>query len=97
MTKLYIRPLARQDLKNIWTYSYQKWGRRQADSYLNAMGLALNALAVTPDKGKPIDHVKKNYRIFRIREHCVVYSLGEQGAVNIVRVLGKRMDFGRHI
>ena len=59
MTKLYIRPLARQDLKNIWTFSYQKWGRRQADSYLNALGLALNALAVTPDKGKPNDHVKK--------------------------------------
>jgi len=97
MTKLRIRPLAREDLKKIWRYSYQKWGRRQADSYLNDVGRGINALSHSPDKGKNIDAVKENYRLLRVREHCVVYFLSETDTIDIVRVLGKRMDIDRHI
>jgi len=33
MRKIVKRPLARQDLKQIWRYSFKEWGEAQADKY----------------------------------------------------------------
>lgn len=38
------RELADQDLVNIWLYSWQAWGEKQADAYLDDLGRTLQLL-----------------------------------------------------
>jgi toxin ParE1/3/4 len=37
MPKIVKRPLARQDLKQIWRYRFNEWGEVQADKYFAEM------------------------------------------------------------
>ncbi len=34
MFKITKRPLVKEDLKDIWRYTYREWGEKQADKYL---------------------------------------------------------------
>lgn len=86
MISLKIRPLARSDIKKIWYYSYKNWGKEQADKYTLDLGKGMENLVSNPEKG----------RLLTILEHCVVYRFAST-EIDVVRVLGKRMDIKRHL
>lgn len=96
MFELRIRPLAREDIKKIWAYSYERWGKVQADTYVSNLGHAIQALLDNPELGASIDQVGEDYRQYNIQEHLVIYRLGRD-LIDVVRVLGKRMDVVRHL
>lgn len=41
MTNIVIKPAAKADLIDIWHYSYENWGKAQADSYLFGLEVRL--------------------------------------------------------
>ncbi len=47
MYKVNIRPEAKQDIKNIWQYTFKTWGEKQADIYTTELGVAINSLALS--------------------------------------------------
>ena len=96
MISLKIRPLARSDIKKIWYYSYKNWGKEQADKYTLDLGKGMENLVSNPEKGRLIDGIKNDYRLLTILEHCVVYRFAST-EIDVVRVLGKRMDIKRHL
>ncbi len=93
---LVIKPRARQDLKRLWRYGFERWGVEQADSYTLNLGKGIHSLKDNPKLGFEINEVKEGYRQLRLLEHVLIYRVMDN-AVEVVRVLGKRMDLSQHI
>ena len=96
MYKILIKPLARNDIKGIWRYTYNNWGIGQADSYTKELGAAIESLVTNPKIGFAIDNIRIGYRVFRFKHHLVVYYLADE-LIEINRVLGEKMDPRIHI
>ena len=89
-------PLAEQDLKEIWHYSYDKWGTDKATAYLLQLDAGIQGLSNNPHIGKAHDHIRKGYRAIQINRHVVFYRLQGQ-SIDIVRVLHERMLAEKHL
>ena len=96
MLELAKRPLAKDDLKEIWRYTYENWGVQQADHYLYELDAAMQKLLVSPDLGRPRDALRAGYRSVHIGRHTVFYRV-EGRSLEIVRVLHDSMDVERHL
>lgn len=88
--------LAEQDLVDIWQYTAEQWNKEQADSYLDAIGLAIEQLLRQPEMGARRDSVRDGYRVLFVNHHAIYYLI-TPFAVQIVRVLHARMDPQRHM
>lgn len=83
---------ARADLKSIFTFTQRKWGREQRRIYARQFDDAFHILSKTPTVGNKCDFIKPGYRKFPITSHIVFYHSINQSAIEIVRILHKRMD-----
>ena len=89
-------PLAADDLKKIWRYTFQKWGEAQADRYLEQLDIGLGRLAENPKLGKSQETIRAGYRSIQVNRHVAYYRiLGQR--IEIVRVLHERMDPWHHL
>ena len=95
MPDILIRPRARDDLKTIWRYSFQKWGERQADLYLQQLDDGIRSLVDFPDIGVPCDHIRAGYRKLQVKRHLIFYRRRDEH-IEIVRVLHQAMDVESH-
>ena len=89
-------PLAAEDLKEIWHYSYDKWGTDTATAYLLQLDAGIQGLSHNPQIGRAQDHIRKGYRAIQINRHVVFYRVQAQ-RINIVRVLHERMLPEKHL
>jgi len=96
MYKVFIRPLARNDIKMIWRYTFKQWGEKQADFYTTELGYSIEALVDNPKLGNPIDHIREGYRLYHFQHHLAIYRL-TQSTIDVVRILSETMDIGRHL
>ena len=93
MRRIIISKKAREDLINIWRYTYAEWGEEQAKTYHSILDRSFQRLAENPLIGRSRPELGFSYdlRTFRINQHIVVYTLSEQ-SIKLVRVLHKSMD-----
>ena len=96
MLKVSIRPHARNDIKKIWRYTYDNWGGKQADLYVNSLGQAIEEMADNPEIGSSIGYIREGYRLYHFKYHLVIYRL-TLAEVDIVRVMGESMDVQQHL
>ena len=96
MLKIVKRPLAKSDIKKIWRYTCDKWGEQQADDYAYNLGHAIELIANNPKIGANINYIRKGYRMYRYQRHLIIYWLTPE-TIEIVRVLGDKMDLNRHL
>lgn len=96
MLEIVKRPRAKQDLKNIWHYSFDKWGEKQADKYLVELDMGIAKLRTNPKLGKSRDTLRPGYRSLRVNEHVIYYVL-TPSVIRIVRILHVRMDPDKHL
>ena len=96
MLKILIRPQARSDLINIWCYTYDNWGEPQANVYTNELGKLIEKLASNPILGNSINHLRKDYRLYHIKHHFIIYRQTTE-IIDVVRILGESMDVKRHV
>jgi toxin ParE1/3/4 len=89
-------PLAEEDLKEIWHYSYDRWGEEKATAYLLQLDAGIQGLRNNPQIGKAHDHIRKGYRAIQINRHVVFYRL-QAHSINIVRVLHERRLPSKHL
>jgi len=91
MNPIHLRPLAEQDLTNIWLYSYQNWGEAQADQYFDQLSNAIELLGSAP----LMSHIRQEFtppvRIHHHGSHLIIYVATEDN-VEIIRVLHESMD-----
>lgn len=86
-----MRPRARADVRDIGDYSDERWGRAQAQRYLDAIADSLDQIAQMPLTGSDQADVSPGLRKWRSGSHNIFYRV-RNDAVLIVRVLHARMD-----
>jgi toxin ParE1/3/4 len=91
MREIVKRPRAKEDLKDIWRYSFLEWGEMQAEKYLAEMAIKIEELQLDPYLGRPREDLRAGYRSLRIDQH-VVYYVVTPSVIRIVRVFHVRMD-----
>ena len=91
-----LRPLAVQDVENIYLYSVQEFGSTQAEAYLRGLDNAFHKIAETPSLGSDYHHIRPGILAYRVISHVIFFTASADG-VTIIRVLHKAMDYGQHV
>jgi toxin ParE1/3/4 len=91
-----LTPAAQRDLSEIWDFTEQEWGVRQAETYLEDIKGAVERVAAIPDRGRSCDEVRAGYRVYPSGKHLIFYIPRDSG-VDIIRILHQRMDPSRHL
>lgn len=86
-----MRPRARADVRDIGDYSDERWGRAQAQRYLDAIADSFDQIAQMPLAGSDQAHISPGLRKWRSGSHNIFYRV-RSDVVVIVRVLHGRMD-----
>ena len=90
-----LRARAREDLREIAAYSAERHGEAVAADYLRAIDRALELLCDFPELGAA--HAEREgVRSYPVGQHRVYYRPDAQ-KLNVLRVLHKAMDVGRHL
>jgi toxin ParE1/3/4 len=91
-----LSPRARADIEDIWSYTAEKWGDAQAESYIRSLKHGIETIARDPNRGRPCDDLRPGYRKFAVGSHILFFRLmGED--IDVVRVLHQSMDFEQHL
>lgn len=96
MSKIIILQLAEDDLIDIWHYTWQTWGQKQADSYLDALEKVMSLLAKQPKLSRERTEFNPPVRIHPHAQHLIIYQEIKDG-IKLIRVLHKSMDIESHI
>jgi toxin ParE1/3/4 len=91
-----VSPRARADIDDIWNYTVEQWGERQAEIYLRLLEAAVDAVVADPKVGPTCDDVRPGYRKYRVGSHVLFYRVTANTVV-VVRILHQRMDVERHL
>ena len=93
MKSVIFTPLAKGDISDIWDYTLQHWGFKQAVNYTEALrddcDVLLTAVRLSVD-------IREGYYKYRSGEHVIFYKETDI-AILVVRILHKSMDVGRHL
>lgn len=87
---------ARADLKNIWNYSYDRWGATQADKYYNEILDAVEATAKGKKQGAVFPD-RKGYFKIHCGSHFAFYIHMEESNIFVLRILHQSMDLPSHL
>lgn len=82
---------ARADLKGIARYTERNWGKAQRNQYLLQIDQCFHLLADNPELGKTSDEIRSGYRYYPQGSHVIFYRIAGTSAIEIIRVLHKRM------
>lgn len=92
-----LTPAARADLKSIWNYTDDRWGKSQAKAYLINIEETFLQLANSPSLGIVRNDIRKGYRSFVSGKHVIFYRVSSNETLEIVRILNTSMDVSLHI
>jgi len=92
MNKYIISKAAKNDLDEIWLYSYNKWSAEQADRYYKLLISEIEKISKDPYINKKINLNNKLYSILKVKSHLIFYRITEKKQIFIVRILHERMD-----
>jgi len=95
MRRLVISERAEADLREIWWWSYDKFGEAQADRYLNEIDAGMRKSQCEPTSGKPREAVPPGYWSRLVRKHVVFHTFTND-EVLIQRVFHGSMNPTRH-
>jgi len=95
--KYRISKQAINDLNDIWSYTFHKWSKEQADRYYDLIIGEIEYIADNFMTGKSAEQTRKNYRSTKVKSHLIFYRKAENGLVEIVRILHQRMDIKKRL
>lgn len=82
---------AKADLKSIAQHTERKWGRGQRNQYVLQFDRSFHFLGETPYLGQPCEELRAGYRQYPQGSHMIFYRQNDEGIVEIIRILHKRM------
>ncbi len=88
---------ADSDLREIYKYSFTRYGEQQADRYIGSLEESFRLLAETPLLCRERREFVPSVRIHHHGRHVVIYTEKAQGTILIVRVLHDSMDVESHL
>lgn len=97
MARYILSKSAQSDIARIADYTIVNFGVKQARTYRDGLISCFESLAVRPERGRFYLHKDETLLLrYRHKSHVVFYKRTNSGLL-IVRVLGERMDFIRHL
>jgi toxin ParE1/3/4 len=97
VTGYVLSPRAIEDLSDIWDYSTDRWGADQADRYVRQITATCRDLADNRRKGRDAGDIRAGYFRYAVGSHELFYRYDQEGQMEVVRILHKRMDVERHL
>ena len=94
--KIHISRSAREDLEDIWLYSYQHWGARHADLYIDLLVLRFTWLMQNRSLWQERRDLSEGLYCYREKSH-VIYFTQSKSSMKIVRLLHKKTDPALHL
>ena len=91
-SKYLISKKAIEDLEIIWKYTLENWSVEQADRYYNLIISEIEFVADNFMTGKSIEHIRKDYRVTKIKSHLIFYRKTDNEMIEVIRILHQRMD-----
>ena len=96
MRKYRLTPSAKSDLIDIWNYTVETWGEKQAEKYLQNIEDKLNQLAANPELGRQRPEISAGYYSFPVQKHILFY-LNSGGHIDIIGILHGKMDIDKNL
>ena len=88
---------AKSDIKSIAKYTIKEFGTRQSLKYAKGLKDILGELSNNPDMGRRYVAVKNQMLLrYRYKSHVIFYYIDAK-FIFIVRVLGVKMEFPKHL
>jgi len=97
MKNFKITEKAGSDLEGIWLYTFQNWSIEQADRYYELIMNDIVFLSENPSAGSIADHIRKGYRVSRVKSHLIFYKYDPEGFIIVIRILHCSMDIENSI
>ncbi len=94
MKDIFFRPEAEVDLEDIWDYTYEMWGRGQANQYVGQIRTFIESVAAGRRQLTSVARIRQGYKRGLVGRHAVFFRVDEQ-TVTVVRILHQRMDVQR--
>jgi len=89
---------AKNDLENIWLYTFENWSTEQADRYVNLIIDEIEYLSLKPESGLNFGNIRKGYFRSKVKSHFIFYKINtKREELEIVRILHERMDIESHL
>ena len=88
-----VAPRAARDLQDIWWHGFEQHGMAVADDYAARLDQAFTLLADHPELARLRTEVDPPIRAWPCRSHLIVYDVGPDGAITILRVRHHREDW----
>ena len=93
-SRFVLRPLAEQDIADIWTHGADRWGIAQADKYFDGMMELFDLLSAQPEIARLRQEFKPPVRLYIYGSHIAIFETID-GGISIIRVLHQRQDILR--
>lgn len=95
MKRFVVSPAAELDLDDIWDYSVENWGARQAERYIRLIQDTIIGLVQGTQPSRSASHVRAGYRSLLVGAHVVFFKEHDE-LVDVIRILHQRMDPSQH-
>ena len=90
-----LTPKARADIDAIRKYSEKEWGKDQAIKYIRTIHAVLQLIDSNPGIARKAEDIRPGLLKYPAGSHLIFFRLTEE-AIDIVRILHKRMDMEAH-
>ncbi|WP_031425437.1 type II toxin-antitoxin system RelE/ParE family toxin [Flavimarina sp. Hel_I_48] len=87
---------ADNDIDDIVDYTLETWGESQTHDYVSELFQLLQTLAESPEIGRSASEYAPSLKRYNFKSHTVFYEPTKNG-IFVVRILGQRQDFKRHL
>jgi toxin ParE1/3/4 len=81
---------AKNDLRRIYLYGWEKWGEAAADRYHDALYDRFEEIALRPYSYPAVEHICKGYRRSVCGVDSIYYRVADDGIVEIMVILGSQ-------
>jgi len=80
---------AKEDLRQIYSYGYHKWGVEQADRYFNQLFVCFDKICQNPQQFPQVNEIRQGYN------RCVcgadnIYFRMNDDKIEIMRIIGSQ-------
>jgi toxin ParE1/3/4 len=98
MAKINFTKKAKNDLEEIWEYTYETWSEKQADRYYNELIEKCQELKKDFEQGRDYSLLFLNLKGYKVSKHIIFYRLLDKGkTIEIARILHEKMDLKKHL
>lgn len=86
---------AKQELREIYRFSVERWDEPTSSRYIEDIRDAANRVAAQPALARPL---KGSFRIHRVRSHYLIVEIdAASDRLTVARILHVAMDLSRHL